>query len=128
MPDLGVAPMPNVQLGMDPMPAAAESLPQLPDVHPMLRAASPLEQNISNDQQQLQKVKWAQNNGWGTANNHPGTWGKIAHVLSVAGNIAGDIVAPGVMANVPGTEMNRSLQAGGLTHRLNAEQQEESQN
>lgn len=128
MPDLGVAPVPNVQLGMDPMPAAAESLPQLPDVHPMVRGANPLEQNIANDQQQLQKVRWAQQNPWGTANNHPGTFGKIAHVLSTAGQIAGDIFAPSVMALAPGTNLNRDIQGGHLAHELNAEQEEESQN
>lgn len=91
-------------------------------------APSPLQQNIDRDQQKLQKVDWAQKNPWGTANNHPGTLGKIAHVLSVAGNIAGDIVAPNVMANIPGTQLGMATQASGLTKRLNDETEEQSQN
>src|SRR6185312_17077738 len=31
---------------------------------------------------------------------HPGVLGKILHGLSVAGNIAGDVIEPGIMANV----------------------------
>lgn len=91
-------------------------------------APGPLQQNIDRDQQKLQKVDWAQKNPWGTANNHPGTLGKIAHVLSVAGNIAGDIVAPNVMANIPGTQLGMATQSSGLTKRLNDETEEQSQN
>lgn len=100
-------------------------VPSQPNV---VKAPNALEQNITNDAQQLQKVRWNQANPWGTANNHPGTMGKIAHVLSVAGNIAGNIVAPGVMANVPGSQLNMQEKEGGLAHRLNSEEQEESGN
>lgn len=48
-------------------------------------------------------------NHWGTEGNHPGFLGKLGHVLATAGNIAGDIVAPGVMANIPGTQMHNAL-------------------
>jgi hypothetical protein len=54
--------------------------------------------------------------------------GKIAHVLSVAGNIAGNIVAPNIMAGIPGTELHNQVEGNQLTHRLNAEAEEESQN
>jgi len=33
------------------------------------------------------------------------TLGKIGHGLAKIGNIAGDIAVPGVMANIPGTDM-----------------------
>lgn len=112
----------------DMMPAAAP--PPVPAMMSQAAPATPnpLQQNISNDQQQLQKVRWAQQNPWGTANNHPGVVGKIAHVLSTAGQIAGDIFAPSAMALAPGTNLNRDIQEGHLTHRLNEEQEEESQN
>ena len=51
-------------------------------------------------------------NPWGTAANHPGGFGKVMHGLAKAGNIAGDIVAPGTMANIPNTDMNRMQQRG----------------
>jgi hypothetical protein len=89
---------------------------------------SPMEQQIGNDQQRLEKVRWEQQNPWGTPENHPGKLGKLAHVFSSLGNIAGDIFAPGVMANIPGTQMNRNMQEGGLAKRLNAEIGDESTN
>ena len=51
-----------------------------------------------------------QQNPWGTAANHPGTLGKIAHGLAKAGNIALDVVAPGVAANIPSTDLGRARQ------------------
>jgi hypothetical protein len=89
---------------------------------------SPMEQQIGSDQQRLEKVRWEQQNPWGTPENHPGKLGKLAHVFSSLGNIAGDIFAPGVMANIPGTQMNRNMQEGGLAKRLNAEIGDESTN
>jgi hypothetical protein len=100
---------------------------------------TPIEQNISNDQQQLQKVRWEKTHGWGTdptydasgtmtdPGNHPGKLGKLAHVFSTLGNIAGDIFAPTVMANIPGTQMNRGLEEHGLAKRLNSEISQQSQ-
>jgi hypothetical protein len=114
-------------------PQFASSLPALP-VPPLQKIGtaqqqtSPLQQNITADQGRLQKLRWNDANPYGTAENHPGVAGKLLHVLSVAGNIAGDIFAPTVMANVPGTDMNRQLQEGGLIHQLNSEQEEQSQN
>ena len=84
-------------------------------------APDPEQQMIDHDTQKLQKVQWNQDHPWGTAENHPGTFGKIAHVLSVAGNIAGNIVAPNVMAEIPGTEANMQSQQAGLAHRLSEE-------
>jgi len=47
---------------------------------------------------------------WGSPEStHPGVMGSILHGLSVAGNIAGDVIAPGTMANIPGTQMHNDI-------------------
>lgn len=43
----------------------------------------------------------------------PGLWGKIEHGLGRAANIAGDILAPGITAGIPGSDLNKQLQAKG---------------
>lgn len=43
----------------------------------------------------------------------PGFWGKLEHGIAKAGNIAGDIIAPGITAMIPGTDLNRQLEAKG---------------
>lgn len=40
----------------------------------------------------------------------PGVLGKIGHILSKAGNIAGDVLVPNVMARIPGTELHGQLE------------------
>ena len=50
-------------------------------------------------------------NPYGSEANHPGTLGKIEHGLAKAGNIAGDVIAPRVMANVPGTDLSNQIAA-----------------
>jgi hypothetical protein len=64
----------------------------------------------------------------GLAPNHPSALGKVLHVLSTAGQIAGDIVAPNIMAEVPGTHLNRMMQEHGDTNEINHEQQLMSEN
>lgn len=49
-------------------------------------------------------------NPFGTVGNRPGLVGKIEHGLAKAGNIAGDIFAPGTMSMIPGTELHRDLE------------------
>ena len=56
---------------------------------------------------QLAKMHFEKMNPLGSAANKPGLLGKIEHGLAKAGNIAGDIVAPGTMALVPGTDLNK---------------------
>jgi hypothetical protein len=56
--------------------------------------------------QHLQKM-----NPYGSENNHPGVLGRIEHGLAKAGNIAGDIAAPGTMELIPGTELNKKAEA-----------------
>ncbi len=83
--------------------------------------------SAENDRSQLARIADQKANPWGSAENHPGTLGKIGHVLGRVGNIAGDIVAPGTMALIPGTDLNRRAQEKGLeTHLAGAEQREET--
>jgi hypothetical protein len=49
-------------------------------------------------------------NPWGSPGNHPGPLGRITHGLAKAANIAGDVVAPGTMSLIPGTDLNRARQ------------------
>jgi hypothetical protein len=109
--------------------SAPQPLPPTPQPQVQLapKVPTPLDQQIQHDQQKLQKIHFQQENPWGTANNHPGVGGKIAHVLSVAGNIAGDIFAPGVMARIPGTQMNRQVEEDETNDRLSKEQEQQSQ-
>lgn len=42
----------------------------------------------------------------------PQGWlGKIGHVAARMGNIAGDVLAPGAMLNIPGTDLNKRMEA-----------------
>lgn len=93
----------------------------------MAHTPSALETNLGQDEARLEKVRWAQDHPWGTPENHPGAMGKLAHVFSSIGNIAGNIVAPGVMANIPGTEMSREVEEGRLSRRTEGEQHELSE-
>ena len=45
--------------------------------------------------------------------NHP-TLHKLLHGLETAGNVAGDIFAPGTMSLIPGTQLNKQVQRAGL--------------
>jgi hypothetical protein len=50
---------------------------------------------------------------WGSeVSEHPGAGGKLGHVLSRIGNIAADVVAPGLTAGIPGSDLNRQMQEG----------------
>ena len=64
----------------------------------------------------------------GLAPNHPGKLGHVLHALSVAGNIAGNIVAPNAMALIPQTQLGMKAEEAGLTNRIGKEAKEESQN
>jgi len=60
------------------------------------------------DRLTLAKSNFQKQNPYGSKGNHPGFLGKLGHVAAEIGNTAGNIVAPGVMAEIPGTEMNRA--------------------
>lgn len=59
--------------------------------------------------QKISQEEWDKANPWGSANNHPGVGGKIAHVLANIGNTAGEIVAPGITAAIPGSRLSRNM-------------------
>jgi hypothetical protein len=62
----------------------------------------------------LAKQHFQKMNPYGSAANHPGLLGKVEHGLAKAGNIAGDIVAPGTMALIPGTDIHKGIVSGKL--------------
>jgi hypothetical protein len=84
----------------------------------------PLAQNIEYHQAQAQNFRNKLANGWGTPDNHPGKLGKVAHVFSEIGNIAGNIVAPNVMENIPGTQLYNQEKQAENTSELDKEQQQ----
>jgi hypothetical protein len=63
-------------------------------------------------QNQLERQEEAKENPYGSAQNHPGVIGKIAHGLAKAGNIGLDIVAPATAVTIPGTELNKRAEEG----------------
>jgi hypothetical protein len=58
---------------------------------------------------------------WGTPENHPGLLGKIGHIAGRIGNIAGDIVAPGTMSLIPGTDLYKRGEAARTEARMEKE-------
>jgi hypothetical protein len=65
---------------------------------------------------------------WGSpVSAQPGFLGKVGHVFAKAGNIAGDILAPGTMANIPGTDLNKQITRAGDENRFQRATQEETQ-
>ena len=77
------------------------------------------------DRLSLAKMNYQSNNPWGSAGNHPGVLGKVAHVAAKIGNIAGDIVAPSTLALIPGTELNRQARRGALGSAISADTENE---
>src|SRR6185437_3673527 len=62
-------------------------------------------------QQQQEKNAYEKAHPWGSdISAHPGTLGKIGHVLGEIGNVAGDVLAPRAMSLIPGTQLNREVQ------------------
>lgn len=121
---LGPAP---ADLAPDSMSYPLAKMPTVQTAQPRIVGPSPEDRQIANDQARLEKIRWAQQNPWGTENNHPGKLGKLAHIFSEVGNIAGDVFAPDVMARIPGTQLNREMQEEGLSKRLNEETKNEAQ-
>lgn len=52
---------------------------------------------------------------------------RLGRIASIAGNVAGDIVIPHVMPQIPGTTANRIARLRGLEERIPAERREESE-
>jgi hypothetical protein len=122
----GAAPQPGLKpIGGAPTTAAPPTTPATPPV-PMDHKATlanydkeiqaAMDQATPEGQERaalLQKAKdnYLKSTPYGSATNHPGFLGKLGHVASKLGNIAGDVIAPGVMAAIPGTDIYK---AGGL--------------
>lgn len=64
--------------------------------------------------QRQEQLDYKSQHPWGDPiSPHPGVLGHILHGLSVAGNIAGDIVDPGAMSLIPGTQLHNSMLSRG---------------
>lgn len=67
--------------------------------------------------------EYSKDHPWGSPiSAQPGFAGKVGHALATAGNIAGDIFAPGTTALIPGSQLNRDMQS-----KQNAENEEKAQ-
>jgi hypothetical protein len=89
--------------------AKEEGQRQFHQLRPQVTAAP---DSIEGLQQLRAQQEFDRSHPWGgEISAHPGAIGKIGHVLARIGNIAGDIVAPGTMANIPGTDINKGLRA-----------------
>jgi hypothetical protein len=54
----------------------------------------------------------------GDVSAKPGFWGKLEHGISRAANIAGDVLAPGLTANIPGSDLNKRAEESQAWKRL----------
>jgi hypothetical protein len=82
----------------------AEGLPQV--------TAAPFTKEYEQQERALSDFKAAHPLG-SDISARPGLLGKIEHGLARVGNIAGDIIAPGTMALIPGTDLNTRAQRAG---------------
>jgi hypothetical protein len=58
-----------------------------------------------------EKAHFEQTHPWGSIESaHPGIFGKIGHAFGEIGNIAGDILAPGITTPIPGSQRNLQAQ------------------
>ena len=90
----------------------------LPTASPGVPAGS-----LASNQAKLEKLQLQDQ---GTPWNERSGWSKLGHVASKIGNIAGDVLIPRVMATIPGTELNRTLQEQGLQGEINTQQKEQN--
>lgn len=81
-----------------------------------------------NDGRELAKLQWQDTHPYGTPENHPGVMGKIEHVLGTVGNIAGDMLVPGAMAQIPGTALNRGIREHELEGQIDKSRQLDTEN
>lgn len=72
-----------------------------------------------------QRLQEKDQNPYGSAENHPGWLGKVAHGLAKAGNIALDVAAPATAALIPETDLGRRAQEGELTGEANTAREAE---
>jgi hypothetical protein len=77
------------------------------------------------DADRLARIEDQKANPRGSAENHPGFAGKLEHIGARIGNIAGDIVAPGPMSLIPGTQLHRDIEEQGLRRNFETAQTRE---
>lgn len=76
--------------------------------------------------QRQEQLDYKAQHPWGDPiSAHPGVLGHILHGLSVAGNIAGDIVAPRIMSEIPGTQLHNAELAAGNEKGIQAGEQKD---
>jgi len=63
---------------------------------------------------QAQIADLQKSNPLGSKENHPGFMGQLSHTLARIGNVAGDVLAPGTMQLIPGTDLNKQAHERGL--------------
>lgn len=112
-PEVGGQPeAPKLQPIGQPSPVKPLSFAERQDL-PLVSPGTPAG-SAADYQNKLERIADQKQNPWGSAENHPGFLGKLAHVGARIGNIAGDIVAPATMALIPGTDMHRDIEEGRL--------------
>lgn len=80
-------------------------------------------------QQKLSQDEYDKAHPWGSEQSeHPGILGKILHGAGLVGQIAGGAVAPGVVAEIPGSRLNRALREQGEQEQFGSAQNRESEN
>jgi hypothetical protein len=117
----GAKASPFVAPAADAAPSLARiSMPGAPPVFapgpaPMVtKEPTPIETQIGETSGRLQKLQQHDTYDYGDHSKLR----NIGHVFSKIGNIAGDIFAPATMANLPGTDLNRQVEEGSLSSRL----------
>jgi hypothetical protein len=79
-------------------------------------------------QQKIAQDEFDKAHPWGSdISAHPGLLGKIGHVAGLIGQTAGAIVAPGAVAQIPGTRINRNIKEQGEETREGQAEQREGQ-
>lgn len=104
-------PAPQLSRIGDDTPLGRFAQPILPPAPPMPKvetfAQGERDTRRTRDEQDLQKLNGPHMGQEGSS--HPGWGGKILHGLAEAGNVAGDIFAPGTMAQIKGTDLNNDI-------------------
>jgi hypothetical protein len=79
--------------------------------------------------QQIAQAEFDKAHPWGgDISAHPGMLGKIGHTIGEIGQVAGTILNPNIVAEIPGTRLNRAAKEAGATEELGkAETQERAE-
>lgn len=97
-------------------PTSMPSTAMAPETSPVKPLVPPKVGSAAESQSELENL---QNKVHGdTLASHDTTLGKIGHVAARVGNIAGNILVPNVMANIPGTDLNNNIRTAGLKNEL----------